>query len=249
VPAIRVDVAPGVHRLGDELVNFYLVEDGDRLTLVDAGLPAHRERLEQHLRVLGRALTDIDAVVLTHAHFDHVGVADGVRRDAGARVLVSEGDAEQARTGRQHKRDGSLLPYLRHPAAWRLFAAIARGGGGRPQKIDEVATFASEPAELDVPGRLRVVPTPGHSPGHVSFHLPDRGVVIAGDALCSYNPLTGARGPQLLPRAFAASATQAVASLDALEALDAQIVLFGHGDPWTGGVGAAVAKARERGMT
>jgi glyoxylase-like metal-dependent hydrolase (beta-lactamase superfamily II) len=249
VAPTRVDVAPGVYRVGDWLVNCYLIEDGARLTLVDAGVPAHRALLEQRLREIGRALTDIDAVLLTHAHMDHVGMADGVRRDAGARVLVSDGDAEMARTGKPHKRDGSMLPYLRRPAAWKLLAAFARSGAARAPKIDEIATFPSEPAELDVPGRPRVIPTPGHSPGHVSFHLPDRGVVIAGDAMCSYNPLIGADGPQLLPRAFAYSAAHAEASLDALEPLDAQTVLFGHGEPWNEGMAAAVSRARERGMT
>ena len=76
-------------------------------------------------------------------------------------------------------------------------------------KIGEVTTFVD--GDLDVPGRPRVIPTPGHSPGHVAFHLPDRGVLIAGDALCTYNPLTGGRGPQILPRAFAADALQAMA--------------------------------------
>jgi glyoxylase-like metal-dependent hydrolase (beta-lactamase superfamily II) len=243
------DVAPGVHRLGSELVNFYLVEDDGGVTLFDAGLPAHRPQLEERLRAMGRSLTDIDAVVLTHAHIDHVGIADGVRRDAGARVHVSEGDAEQARTGKAHKRDGSMLPYLRHPAAWKLFMMFARSGGARPPKIEEVATFASGAQELDVPGRPRVIPTPGHSPGHVSFHLPQHGVVLAGDALCSYNPLIGARGPQLLPRAFAHSASQALASLDALEPVAADVVLFGHGEPWRDGIAAAVARARETGIT
>ncbi|HEY7074898.1 MAG TPA: MBL fold metallo-hydrolase [Solirubrobacteraceae bacterium] len=249
MPAIRVDVAPGVMRLGDELVNFYLVEDGGALTLFDAGLPGHRRQLEAVLRQAGHSLTDIDAVVLTHAHGDHVGIADGVRRDAGVRVHVPEGDAEMARTGKPHKRDGSMLPYLRHPAAWKLFAKFARSGGIRPTKIEEVTTFAPDAGELDVPGRPRVIPTPGHSPGHVSFHLPERGVVIAGDALCSYNPLIGSRGPQLLPRAFAASASQAEASLDALEPLGADVVLFGHGEPWRDGVAAAVARAHEKGIT
>jgi glyoxylase-like metal-dependent hydrolase (beta-lactamase superfamily II) len=248
--AIRVDVAPGVMRLGDELVNFYLLEDGGALTLVDAGLPAHRQQLEAVLRHHGHSLSDIEAVVLTHAHGDHVGIADGVRRDAGVRVHVSEGDAEMARTGKAHKRDGSILPYLRHPAAWKLFARFARSGGGRPPKIEEVTTFPSEAGrELDVPGRPRVVPTPGHSPGHVSFHLPEQGVVIAGDALCTYNPLVGARGPQLLPRAFAHSASQALASLDALEGLAADTVVFGHGEPWNEGIAGAVARARETGIT
>jgi glyoxylase-like metal-dependent hydrolase (beta-lactamase superfamily II) len=250
MPAIRVDVAPGVLRLGDELVNFYLLEDGSALTLVDAGLPAHRQQLEAVLRQTGHALTDIEAVVLTHAHMDHVGIADGVRRDAGVRVHVSEGDAEIARTGKAHKRDGSMLPYLRHPAAWKLIAKFARSGGARPAKIEEVTTFASEAGlELDVPGRPRVIPTPGHSPGHVSFHLPEHGLVIAGDALCSYNPLIGSRGPQLLPRAFAHSASQGLASLDALEGLAADTVVFGHGEPWNEGIAAAVARARETGIT
>jgi glyoxylase-like metal-dependent hydrolase (beta-lactamase superfamily II) len=247
--AIRIDVAPGVLRLGDEIVNFYLLEDGSALTLVDAGLPTHRQQLEAVLRQAGHSLTDIEAVVLTHAHGDHVGIADGVRRDAGVRVHVSEGDAEMARTGKAHKRDGSVLPYLRHPAAWKLFVKFARSGG-RPPKIEEVTTFPSQSGlELDVPGRPRVIPTPGHSPGHVSFHLPQHGVVIAGDALCTYNPLIGARGPQLLPRAFAYSASQAVASLDALEGLAADTVVFGHGEPWGDGIASAVARAHEKGIT
>jgi hypothetical protein len=61
--------------------------------------------------------------------------------------------------------------------------------------------------------------------------------------------LTGARGPQLLPRAFAADSQQALASLDALERIDAGTMLFGHGEPWTDGPAAAVARAREVGVT
>jgi glyoxylase-like metal-dependent hydrolase (beta-lactamase superfamily II) len=249
MPAIRIDVAPGVLRLGDDLVNFYLLEDGSALTLVDAGLPVHRQQLEAVLRQAGHSLTDIEAVVLTHAHMDHVGIADGVRRDAGVRVHVSEGDAEMARTGKAHKRDGSMLPYLRHPAAWKLLAKFARSGAARPPKIEEVAPFVSAEQELDVPGRPRVIPTPGHSPGHVAFHLPDRGLLIAGDALCTYNVLTGARGPQVLPSAFAWDNHKMLASLDALERVDAGLTVFGHGEPWTDGPAAAAARAREIGFT
>ena len=94
-----------------------------------------------------------------------------------------------------------------------------------------------------------MIPTPGHSPGHVAFHLPDRGVVFAGDALCSYNPLTGTRGPQLMPKAFAANIPQALQTLDAIAAIDAGMLLFGHGEPWTDGPASAVAHAREVGVT
>jgi glyoxylase-like metal-dependent hydrolase (beta-lactamase superfamily II) len=241
-------IAEGVHRLGDDLVNFYLVEDGTRLTLVDAGLPAHRRQLESYLPTISRTLTDIDAIILTHAHGDHVGIADGVRRDADARVLVHEADADMARTGKPHKRDGSMLSYLRYPAMWKLLGAFARSGGMRPPKIESVTPFGAVDL-LEVPGRPRVIPTPGHSPGHVAFHLPDRGVLFTGDAMCTYNPLTGKRGPQVMPKAFALSGAQEVESLSALEPLEAGLLLPGHGEPWTEGPAAAVARAREVGIT
>jgi glyoxylase-like metal-dependent hydrolase (beta-lactamase superfamily II) len=241
-------LAPGVHRLGNALVNCYLVEDGNRMTLVDAGLPAFRQQLDEYLRSLGRSVADIDAVILTHGHGDHVGIAESVRTDAPATVYIHEADAQMARTGKVHRRDGSVLPYFRHPATWKLFYVGGRAGAGRTPNVTEVTTF-SEPVDLDVPGRPRIVPTPGHSPGHVCFHLPDRGILFVGDALCTYNPLTGKRGPQIMPRAFAADALKALAALAALERIDAGLMLPGHGEPWTEGPAAAAAGAREVGLT
>jgi glyoxylase-like metal-dependent hydrolase (beta-lactamase superfamily II) len=240
-------LAPGVHRLGNDLVNCYLIEDGNRMTLVDGGFPGFRSQLDEYLRSRGTTVSAIDAVILTHAHSDHVGMCEGVRRDAGAPVFVHAHDAEMAHTGKAHKREGSMLPNLWRPPAWRLLLSGARNGGAKPTKIAEVTTFTD--GDLDVPGRPRVIPTPGHSPGHVAFHLPDRGVVIAGDALSTYNVLTGARGAQLMPSAFAYDNQQMLASLDALERVDAGLLLVGHGEPWTEGPAAAVARAREIGFT
>jgi hypothetical protein len=72
-------------------------------------------------------------------------------------------------------------------------------------------------------------------------------VLIAGDALCTYNVLTGERGPRLMPNAFNWDVLRTVASLAALERIDAGVMLFGHGEPWTDGPAAAVARAREIG--
>lgn len=239
-------VAPGVHRLGNEYVNCYLIEDGNRMTLVDAGFSGFLPQLVAYLRSRGSSLAAIDAVILTHAHSDHVGMAERVRTEAPAPVHVHEADETMARTGKVGKR-GSLLPYLRYPALWKLFLVGGRLGAARTPKIGEVTTFTD--GDLDVPGRPRVIPTPGHSPGHVAFHLPDRGVLLAGDALCTYNPLTGKRGPQLMPRAFTSDVGQALASLDAIERIDADVLLPGHGEPWTDGPAAAVARTRELGPT
>jgi glyoxylase-like metal-dependent hydrolase (beta-lactamase superfamily II) len=240
---VRTEVAPGVHRLGNWLVNFFLIEDGGKLTLVDAGLPRMRGQLEQAVGDLGRTMADLEAVVLTHAHSDHVGFA-GTLAGRGVPVHVHKADAEMARTGKPQERERSLLPYLRNRAVWRLIATGVRGG--LPQKVKAPLTFG-DGAVLDVPGRPRVVHAPGHSHGCVAFHLPDRGVLLCGDVLCSYNPLTGRVGPQVMAGAFNVSSAQALASLDRIEPLDAGVLVFGHGEPWREGAAAAVARAREAG--
>jgi glyoxylase-like metal-dependent hydrolase (beta-lactamase superfamily II) len=234
------EVAPGIHRLGNEIVNYYLVEAGDGLTLVDAGLPAFRRQLDAALA--GRRL---DAVVLTHGHIDHVGVAEQMRQ-TGATVYVHSADTAMARDGVEQKTEANLARYLRYGASWRLLAMAVRSGGVRRPKIAEVVEFGDGEV-LDVPGRPRVVHTPGHSNGHVVLAFGDSGALLAGDALCTWNPLTGRPGPQLMPAAFASSNAQAMESLDRIERLDAAVVLPGHGDPWTDGVGALVARAREAG--
>jgi glyoxylase-like metal-dependent hydrolase (beta-lactamase superfamily II) len=77
----RVQVAEGIHRLTQGVVNFYLIEDGGRLALVDANAPGHWNVLVRMLGSLGRTLADLECVVLTHAHNDHTGFAEGrVRR-------------------------------------------------------------------------------------------------------------------------------------------------------------------------
>ncbi len=240
-----MEVAPGVHRLGNELINYYVVEADGGLVVVDAGLPGFYDQLVDFLRSRGRTVANLDAVLLTHAHPDHVGIAERVRQ-AGVPVYVHDADADQARTGKSHPREGSILPYLRHRALWRLLITAARAGGLKTTKVAEVSTFGE--GELDVPGRPRAIHTPGHSPGHVVLHFPQQGALLAGDALCTYNPLTGRPGPQLMPGAFAWSNDRAIESLSRLDDLEG-VLLPGHGDPWTAGPPAAAARAREAGPT
>jgi glyoxylase-like metal-dependent hydrolase (beta-lactamase superfamily II) len=233
-----------IKRLGTWIVNFYAIEDGGRWTLLDAGVPGYWQQLEQN----GISPDAVEAVVLTHAHADHVGVADRLR-EQGATVYVHEDDANLATTAKPFgKNESSTLPYLRYPTAWRLFAHLARNGAAKPQKIDSVTTFRDGDV-LDIPARPRVIHTPGHTSGHAALHLEDRGALVVGDLLCTLNPLTGKRGPQLMPRALNLSSGQMLDSLTKIEGLDAPTVFVGHGEPWTEGPAAAVARARAVGPT
>lgn len=235
-----------IHRCGTELVNWYLLEQEGSVTVVDAGCPGYRPQLEPALAGIGRRLEDVEAIVLTHAHIDHVGFAAALQAERGVRVLAHAEELPQATTGRAPKTEGGLAPALaRYRMARRITFHLVRNGAARPPKVAEVTTFA-DGEELDVPGRPRAVHTPGHSPGHCVLHVDSEGALFTGDALCGWSTVTGERGPILPPREFNVSTERARASLARIEELGADTLFFGHGDPWTGGAAAAVAEARAR---
>jgi glyoxylase-like metal-dependent hydrolase (beta-lactamase superfamily II) len=238
-------VADRVWRLGDEFVNFYAVEEDGRVTIVDAGVPGFASALEADLAAIGFGLGDVDAVALTHADSDHTGVIPALQA-AGARVLVHE-DAEAPLREPGPKggdaRMTRLIPQLWRPSLWRLMIHFARLGAFKPPHVEGAETYRDGDV-LDVPGRPRAIGTPGHAPGHTSLLLEDRGVLLAGDALCTLNPMTFTRGPQLMPRGFNTSDAGAAASLAAVADSGAQIMLVGHGEPWSTGAAAAVERAR-----
>jgi glyoxylase-like metal-dependent hydrolase (beta-lactamase superfamily II) len=122
---------------------------------------------------------------------------------------------------------------------------MLKHGGAKPAKVEGAETYGDGDV-LDVPGRLRVIHTPGHTPGHCALLAESRRVFFAGDALIDHPIVTNGRGPQIMPRFTNVDSAQALASLDALEAVDGEVdlVLFGHGEPWQRGVKAAVESAR-----
>ncbi len=244
--ALHANVADGLHRIEDSYTNWYLLEEDRRLTIVDAGVPASWDSLHEALARLGRGAGDIEAVVLTHAHFDHVGFAERARRELRVPVYVHEADAALTRHPWRYDHERPRTAYLAtQPRALPIVAALLRNRAFWPPPIREVVRF--EDGTLPVPGAPRVVFTPGHTQGHCALHLVDRDAVIAGDAIVMLDPYTARTGPRLVARAATADSARNLRTLDALAETGAGTVLPGHGEPWTEGIEAAVARAREAG--
>ncbi|MDR7330250.1 MBL fold metallo-hydrolase [Corynebacterium guangdongense] len=244
------DVTDGVHLLQHGNVNCWLIEDqdGDGLTLVDAGLPGAWRHLTEGVQSLGHRMEDIRALVLTHAHFDHVGMARRLVRQLGLPVYAHSADHELAAHPFRYAHENPIAPYpLRHPRAVPLLGSMLAAGMPFVRGLDDVRPLQVD-AELDVPGRPRVIATPGHTHGHVALHLPERDAVITGDALVTLDPYTARRGPRLVAGAATADESRALASLDAIAETDARRVLPGHGMPWTRGARTAAELARKNGM-
>jgi glyoxylase-like metal-dependent hydrolase (beta-lactamase superfamily II) len=236
------DIAEGVHRIEHAYTNFYLVEDGADVTIFDAGFPRSYALLQNALTQLGRSLSDVGAIVLTHAHPDHIGFAERARTELGVSLWLHEREVSVSRHPFRYETESSVARYIK-PSLLKVAGALVAAGALATKPLGEVRAYAGEP-ELDVPGRPVPICTPGHTHGHASFHLPDRGVVIAGDALVTHNPYTGGRGPQIVSAPANVDSTEAIASLTRIAETRAQIVLTGHGEPWTAGAVEAVEHAR-----
>jgi glyoxylase-like metal-dependent hydrolase (beta-lactamase superfamily II) len=211
-----VQLAPDVWRiptLGRAAVNSFAFVDADgSVTLVDCGLKKAPARIVAGLAAIGKRPADVTRIVLTHVHMDHVSGAAEMAERSGAPVTAHTADAVYARSGRLPDPDRSFLLgrlMLRMPN--RRFTPL------------EIARPLVDGDLLPVAGGLRVLHTPGHSPGHVSLlHEPTK-VLITGDALMN---LLGVRWP---PKAFCSNFRMTQQTAHVLGELDYQVAAFTHG--------------------
>lgn len=232
-------VTDGVYRLGTSWVNWYLLVAPDGITVVDCGLAGYHDQLVEALAAIDRPPADVEAVVLTHYHSDHVGSAERIRNECGARVLAPAGDAEGVRTGDVPVPGGALANAWR-PRMVRYLAHAMRNGGAKVTPVGEVEAYG-EGETLSVPGALRAVHTAGHTAGHCSLLAAGHDTLFAGDALATMSLAGGPAGPQLV--AANEDRDEARRSLSRLRKLPASIVCPGHGDPFEGSPADAVKAA------
>ncbi|GAA1929242.1 MBL fold metallo-hydrolase [Nocardioides marmoribigeumensis] len=225
-------------------VGWLAVRDGRDLTLVDTGWPGDVSRLEEQLAAIGHHPRDVRAVLLTHAHVDHMGALRHLHEAYGVPVLMHPDEVPLAR-GDRREQAGPLDVLVRawrpRVAAWS--ARIMRAGALQHPRVAHAEAWAG-PTALDLPGGPVPVPCPGHTSGHTAYLFPGIGVVATGDALVTAHPVTGIDGPQRLPDFFSHAPEDARMSLSVLADLDADTVVPGHGPVWRGQLAEAVAQAQ-----
>ncbi|HLU60494.1 MAG TPA: MBL fold metallo-hydrolase [Pseudonocardia sp.] len=228
-PPPAVAVAPGVFRIptvGSWAVNsFALLDDDGSVTLVDTGVQRAPARIVAGLAALGKHPADVQRIVLTHAHPDHAGGAMDMAARTGAPVAVHGEDAGFVESGQAPPGDRTTL-------AGRIIARL-QNGRFPPVAVGERLTDGQV---LDVAGGLRVVATPGHTPGHISLlHEPTR-TLITGDAI--FNAF-GLRYP---PRFVCSDFRMTKRTAHVLGELDYDRVGFTHGPEIVDGAREAVRR-------
>jgi glyoxylase-like metal-dependent hydrolase (beta-lactamase superfamily II) len=220
-------------------VNCYLIED-EPLTLLDTGPNSGKalDELEQALAAHGHRVEDLERIVISHQHIDHLGLIEILARRSGADVcaldllapvMASFGESMEAddQFAEQLMKRNGIPEEVR--LALRAVSALARGWGSRGTVTQEL----HDGGTLDFANRtLRVHHRPGHSPTDTVFHDEDRGVLLAADHLIKHissNPLI------TRPRDGSAERPHALQiyleSMKATRAMDLELVLTGHGEP------------------
>jgi glyoxylase-like metal-dependent hydrolase (beta-lactamase superfamily II) len=211
-----MEILPNIHLIPDIIANPYLLIDPDGLTLIDASLPGSHRKILRYLASLGFAPADLKRILITHADFDHVGGLAALKAATGAHIFASPIEAQAIAAGHSSR---PLKP--RSVIVKLLFDLMAGLFKPKPVRVDEVL---SEGQILPVLGGLRVIETPGHTPGHISLYIPSTGVLFCGDSIVSEDVgLRGSRGANNWDQARSDESVRKQA------ALGAGMVCSGHG--------------------
>ncbi len=236
-----VQVTDTVHLARGEAVNWTLVADDSGVMLIDAGYPGDRDDVLASLRQLGYRAGDVRAILLTHAHIDHLGSAIWFANEHRTPVYCHPdevGHAKREYLEQASVFDVALRIWRPRWAVWGLH--VVRSGGLVRDGIPSAQPLSAAIA-AGLPGHPMAVATPGHTGGHCSYVVD--GVLASGDALITGHPLLRDGGPQLLPAVFSHSQQNCLCSLEALAMLDTEVLLPGHGDVWRGPIREATHAA------
>ncbi|MGA2682821.1 MAG: MBL fold metallo-hydrolase [Candidatus Bathyarchaeia archaeon] len=159
-------IAEGIYQVEGANCNVYLVEDNDKLILIDTGLPRSSAKIIKYIESLGHKRNDLSTIVVTHFHIDHVGSLKKMKTETGAKVVVHEADADFV--------SGKKAPPKPKNLMFKALSSFVKPAPVEPEMVLK---------DGDKIGRLTVIHTPGHTEGSISLLDNEKKVMFVGDAL------------------------------------------------------------------
>ena len=209
------EVIPNVYNLSLIGTSVLLLLE-EQITVIDAGWRGSGKRVLRALDRLGRQSEEIGHIISTHYHLDHVGGIAHIKKQSGGQVAAHESEIP-------YLRSGTLPNPVEHPIIRLLVAPIL--ALLRPEQFS-VDMPLSDGNQLDALGGMTIVHSPGHTPGSISLHFPQEGLLMVGDAL-EYR-----QGKLQLPSRYVSSdMQQAKESVRKLAQLDFEVLCFSHFPP------------------
>ncbi len=195
--------------------NVFLL-DGDNLTLVDTGFKGRSKQILKEVARLGYSPSDIANIIITHHHADHVGSLAALKKVTRAKVMVHSADAPCI--------DGRLPQLGPARPRWLIKTPVPlhKLWATTPATVD---ILVNDGDELPILGGIKVLHTPGHTPGSICLWLQQERLVIAGDVLAHRF------GLRLPSKAFTVDVAQEIRSIKRVASLDFDVICFGHGSP------------------
>ena len=223
------EVAANVYQVSLPGTSVFMLLD-DEVTIVDSGWRGTGRTVLESLARLGRQPADVSNIVVTHHHTDHLGDAAYLSDRCSARVAVHHDEAPFVQ--------GEAEPPspFTNRVVGRLMSPLLASRRPKPVAVDRILTDG----DLLGDGAVKVVHSPGHTPGSISIHLPGRGLLMVGDALEHRHGRLG------LPSShFTADMAQAKRSIRKLARLDFDVLCFSHYPPIRGRAGPILRRFSE----
>ncbi|MGD9533993.1 MAG: MBL fold metallo-hydrolase [Candidatus Nitrosocosmicus sp.] len=218
---------------------YLFVEKEDNLTLIDPGFLSQLPMLEKYLQDIGYEIKNVKQIILTHVHVDHAQAANEVKKKSGARIYSHWIEARYL---------AHNPPYMGPPSTQETIKKLEKLGVSVELLSREYGTLEVEPISVDeqvsdgdMIGSLKVIHTPGHTPGHISLYYEKDKLLLGADSI--YKKVFGAEGMYISAPQVSMDPTTAIVSAQRLSRVNFEKLLMAHQDsPLLEGAREAVEK-------